>query len=528
LARYRNDPVGYARDVLGVELWAPIADALRALLEPPYVVDVDSGHNLGKTHGAAVAVNWWYDTRDPGVVITTAPTKRDVEDLLWTEVRLQRAAALLPLPDDLLPAAPYMGTGADHYAKGFTACKGESFQGRHRKNQLFVFDEKEGIDAIYFVTAKTMIRPGSGDAALRIGNPTTTTSAAYQERRRTLPDGRPACHLIRLSSLDHPNVAAGLRGEPPPVPDAVTAEQVDTWVGDWCDPVAPGDERLADLEWRGRRYRPGPIGEPRILGLRPSAGTFGVWSEALWALALRDQPPIPRTLLPVIGCDVANYGTDYTVFHVRCGPVSLYHQAVNGWDAARIAARLVELADEYAAWANARRGEPSAAPYTRKDVRIQIDDDATGRAVAPLARRQGCSVRPVNAVSAPQRPDLYARARSELWFQAARKAAVGLLNVSRLDRASRDRLERQALAPEWWPDSAGRREVESKDELRKPDRIGRSPDDMDALNLAYYESGGEGAMRAVELPPRPANERVTDRERARRAPPPTTLGRGRR
>src|SRR5262245_51063393 len=73
LIRYRDDPVGYARDVLGVHLWDRVADAVRSLLEPPYRVSIDSGHGVGKTHAAAVVVNWWYDTRNPCWVITTAP-----------------------------------------------------------------------------------------------------------------------------------------------------------------------------------------------------------------------------------------------------------------------------------------------------------------------------------------------------------------------------------------------------------------------------------------------------------------------
>jgi hypothetical protein len=65
LSRYRDDPVGYARDILGVVLWERVADAIRALLESPFMVSIDSGHGVGKTHAAAVVVNWWYDTRDP-------------------------------------------------------------------------------------------------------------------------------------------------------------------------------------------------------------------------------------------------------------------------------------------------------------------------------------------------------------------------------------------------------------------------------------------------------------------------------
>jgi hypothetical protein len=44
------------------------------------------------------------------------------------------------------------------------------------------------------------------------------------------------------------------------------------------------------------------------------------------------------------------------------------------------------------------------------------------------------------------------------------------------------------LAPEYKINSAGQRELEPKDKMKE--RLKRSPDDMDALNLAYYEAPG--------------------------------------
>jgi hypothetical protein len=115
---YLGRPNDYARDVLGVHLTPEIASALEALHRPPCRVSIDSGHGVGKTFGAAVAVNWWYDTRDRCWIITTAPTERDVIDLLWTEVRLQRRRAAKPVPLDLKPAAPEMGsTESEHFAR---------------------------------------------------------------------------------------------------------------------------------------------------------------------------------------------------------------------------------------------------------------------------------------------------------------------------------------------------------------------------------------------------------------------------
>ena len=76
------------------------------------------------------------------------------------------------------------------------------------------------------------------------------------------------------------------------------------------------------------------------------------------------------------------------------------------------------------------------------------------------------------------------------------------------------RLKLQALAPKWKMGPKGQRVVEKKEETKK--RIGHSPDDMDAMNLAYYEFGWE-APSALAVPV------YDDRPLGRRATPPGTI-----
>lgn len=81
-------------------------------------------------------------------------------------------------------------------------------------------------------------------------------------------------------------------------------------------------------------------------------------------------------------------------------------------------------------------------------------------------------------------------------------AAIGgrppiLLRRQILKEFTLKRLKSQALAPKWKIDSAGRRVVEQKADTKK--RLGRSPDDMDAFNLAYYEFAS-GAPEIIEVP----------------------------
>lgn len=501
--RYKLDPVGYAYEVLKVRIVTPDQrEVAEAVLKPPYRVLVKSGHNIGKTFTAAWLTNWWYDTRNPSATITTAPTKRDVEDLLWTEVRLQRQRA--GLPDDFLgPSAPIMRTGEEHYAKGFTASTGESFQGRHRPHMFFIFDEAEGVTATYWKTANTMFQPDGTCAFLAILNPTTTTSQSYQEERAVGADELKKWKVFSISSLNHPNVLAELAGLPVPIPNAVTLSQVKDWLGDWFEQIPAGDrDEECDIEFpagSGQWYRPGPDGEARVLGRRPSAGTYGVWSESIWkkatmghvGLRWRDGDK------PEIGCDVARFGDDSTELHGRCGPVSLCHEDHGGWDTVRTAERLMRLADELAAQIS--REQPHGyAPIDPKTVPLKIDDTGVGGGVTDIVASNGYCAVPVNAGSAAPDATRYQRVRDQLWFALVERARSGLLDLSRLPAKRLARLELQAMAPVKMPLPDRRWRVESKEETKK--KIGRSPDGMDAVNLAYYEAGVKGGAEWIGGP----------------------------
>lgn len=468
LTRYRDDPVGYARDVLGVVPWGKQVEIALACQKPPYRVAVQSGHNTGKSFAGGWLINWWYDTRDPGAVITTAPTATHVRDVLWREVRLQRGSRA----GFIGPSAPELRSAPDHYAKGFTTGKSEAFHGRHDSEMLFLIDESVGVDAIFAEVIRSMFKPELGHAWVMFFNPTDTTSWVYQEVR----SGN--WNVVRMSSLDHPNVTAQLAGRPAPIPSAVSLSQIEAGIDEDCDPLHPDDPRQpGDFEWRpgsGKWFRPGPVFQSRWLGLWPSQGTYGVWSEALWGIVSALAPEPEHQKCPEVGCDVARYGDDATVLHARIGPVSVHHERHNGWGVDQTAGRLKELCRELG----------KRYDYLPERIPVKVDDDGVGGGVVDL--RGEYQFVGVNAASVPRRPGDYPNKRSELWFQAVEKARKGLVALGHLPRADRTRLETQLLAPTWRLDGAGRRQVEPKADTKK--RLGFSPDDADSFNLAYYES----------------------------------------
>ena len=497
LSRYRNDPVGFAADVLGVSLTPDQQEIIQAL---PGRVKIESGHNVGKSFLMAVIALWWFYTRPSSVVVCNAPKLEHLRDVLWSEIRMLWMRARVTLPDYFVgPKAPEMYEHPDHWAKGYTTSKGESYQGRHRESMLFLFDEDEGIEPVYWTATSTMYQPGQDHAWVASCNPLTTSSQSYLESLIAGPDGTPKWRLFRLSSLNHPNIVAELSGQPPPVPNAVSVAQVDQWVKDWCTPVdRPEDRTSTDIEWHpgsGRWYRPGPVFKARAAGIRPTEGVDTIWSQAVFELCCRPRwDPADcwhRKFGITVGVDPAGYGDDDTVFHVRCGPLSLHHESRNGWGPGQSAGRIKELCREWCAWYNAL-ATFDRPPIRPENVDVIIEfDGGLGVGVHSHADDfvgwHGVTVGSKSDMCDPNGRPMYANLRAELWCEAAKAAAAGWVDLSRLPPDVRDRLRIQLLTPFYVVKPDGSRLVEPKEEVKE--RLGRSPDDADGLILSHCRAG---------------------------------------
>ena len=480
LTKYRDDPVAYAHDVLKITtLWPKQIEILESLRRPPFRTLALSSHNIGKTFVAAVAVSWWYDTRNPCGVITTASSGEHVKGVLWKEVRVQRARAGLGIFGDYLHDSP------DHYARGIATDIGESFQGRHDLEMLFIVDEAPGVKSIFWTTIKSMFQPDGSHGWLAIGNPTDTTTQAYLESQELDRNGNSRWFVIHISALEHPNIIAALKGEEAPIPGAVSLAMLDEGLEQNCSEVTPGEQLATDIQWppgSGRYLRPGPIAEARWLGRWPSQGTYGVWNEALWEAVLRPQEE-STLILPEIGCDVARFGDDFTSIVCRRGPVALSHETYNGWSQVQIANRLKQLAYQLAAKCSAEH--PQREPVKAQEIAIKVDY-GLGTGVIDILADQGYAVHSINAANDAYNSSLYPNRRSELWFYTAERARIGQVSLARLPKNVLHEIRKQAMAPIWKMNAAGQKVVEPKEETKK--RMKRSPDDMDAVNLAYFES----------------------------------------
>lgn len=416
---------------------------------------------------AARVANWWFDSFDPGVCLTTAPTDRQVKDILWKEVRALRTRRGSKARRDVFPGpkACRLETSPEHFAHGFTARDGDRFQGQHSCAVLIVFDEAEGVAPIFWEAAEAMLG-GANFAFLALYNPTSQSGPTADAER----SGR--YHLVAMSALDHPNIADELAGKKPRLPSAIRLgrlrEMLEQWSAPAPSPEAPGAVCLGD-----RWYLPGPVARARLLGIRPTAGFNAVWPE--WAFDKAVARVLPETGLLQLGCDVARFGDDFTAIHVRRGGLSLYHEAANGWSVKDTCVRLQQLAFGYA----------KGAGIDPMRVIVAVDDVGIGGGVIDHLRAEGWAAVGVNVCRTAPEPDEYPDLRSYLWFHLAEQAARGHVSFARLPQPVLAELRRELTAPTYTLDTRGRRQVESKDQTKQ--RLKRSPDNADATLLAYAD-----------------------------------------
>ena len=92
---YRDDPIGFIRDVLHGDPWGRQEEIAEAVRESPLTV-VRSCNGAGKDWLAARLALWWVYARK-GLALVTGPTERQVREVVMGEVaRAFRKAEDLP------------------------------------------------------------------------------------------------------------------------------------------------------------------------------------------------------------------------------------------------------------------------------------------------------------------------------------------------------------------------------------------------------------------------------------------------
>ncbi|AMV28812.1 hypothetical protein VT84_30745 [Gemmata sp. SH-PL17] len=466
-AAYAKRPVAYVEKHLKSYVTPKQREILELLDKPPYRVLARSANTQGKTFIAASKCCHFFDTERPSITLATAPTAKSVTDLLFKEIRRLR-----PGDRQLAPKAPRLQASHEHYVDGYTSNNPDAFQGRHGARLGLVFDEATGIDPAFWARAETMFESHGGHWWLATYNPNDSASPAY------LAEESRGWHVVVLSALEHPNVLAELNGDTPPVPAAVRLSTVLRRMAAECEETRNPDPAV-DFEFpigSGVWWHPKtPDFEAQIMGRWPVSPTSALFSPFLVESCFRMQRAVDPRWQFAMGCDVARFGDDKTTIALRCGPCLLRLESHSGVNTTWIADRLRTVIRE-------TFGKLGLVPDDSMSVPIFIDDTG-GYGAGVIDQAHGYNFIGVN--NSEKSPDpRYPNTRSFVWCELAALAQAGALDLSRLPLNERQNIKAELTAARYRIDSAGRRVVEPKAQIKE--RLKRSPDRADALTLCYY------------------------------------------
>src|SRR5205807_3031416 len=100
MRRFRRRPELFATTVLGSTWWRRQRE-VASLVAAARRTAVKSANGVGKTYLAADLALWFLYSFQPSVVLTTAPTERQVRHVLWAEISRRFRGARIPLPGKL-------------------------------------------------------------------------------------------------------------------------------------------------------------------------------------------------------------------------------------------------------------------------------------------------------------------------------------------------------------------------------------------------------------------------------------------
>ena len=387
------DPVRFAEFYLNHKTWAGQREMLESVAKYPRVA-VKACHASSKTFTAAELLLWWISRyKDNAVVLTTSPTGRQVEALLWGEVRKTLASDIrVNFPQSNLAE---IKISESRRAIGFSTSpenSGVNIAGFHGANVLVIIDEAIGVEGPIW-DAIEGARAGGNVHQLVLFNPTIPSGPVYDICTRQ----RGQWHIITIDAFDTPNLRCAcintktkqperhpdftmklLRSLPP----GLNEKDLSLFSH------APWPE-LITRYWVYEMYwkygEDSAFWEARVRGQFPQQGEDSLYSLTKLEAARGNVVDDGRARV-IVGIDVAGPGKDETTICVRAGANIIAHRAWNERDAERAQGAVVNF----------------VAPFKNRVQCINVDVTGIGHYFPMALRAQGYLIRSVNFGAGPR------------------------------------------------------------------------------------------------------------------------------
>lgn len=449
-ANFINDkgkqyPDLWIENYLGCSMWSLPKLIARSTFNNPRTA-VSSCSSTSKSHTAArVALAFLY-THSPSTVITTAPTFRQVESILWREIRAAWADAKVNLGGEL--KATGIQLSENWFAIGLSTDEPERFQGLHNENVLVIGDEASGLTPAVYTAMENPLSSGNAHLLL-IGNPTQPVGD-FKDAFNS-----PLYKTFHISCFDTPNFTEF----------GITMDDIRN--NKWKDKIGGAElprPYLISPLWVWERYE--EWGENNILfqvyclGQFPEAGVNTLIPVHTIDYAM-DTVNLEAKGEKVASLDVSRYGDDESVYMLRQGNKILKMIAWGHQDNIYTAGR--------------------TARFLRDDKPLicRIDAVGTGSGVYDILRDNGFdNIEEYNGAEAALDVEIFGNSRAEIYFKIA-----NMLQANEIDLIVDAKFRSQLADLRYKYNKKNQLLIESKEEARS--RGVKSPDRADALLMLY-------------------------------------------
>lgn len=431
------DPAAWVHTRLSEFLWSKQRDIFVSVRDNRRTA-VQSCHSIGKSFVASRIATWWIEAHPPGqaFVVTTAPTFPQVRAILWQEINRAHAKGKLGGRTNQTEWWWQFADGHEEmvaFGRKPEDLSPSSFQGIHKKYVLVIFDEACGMHKQLWDAADSLIS-NEYSRFLAIGNPDDPVT----EFKEVCSPGS-GWNVIQVSAFDTPNFT----GED--VPDSLR-------------------DLLISPTWQAEKLRKwgkdNPLYIAKVLGQFPKMSSDGLipmhWIRDAQGRQLPKGSPVE------LGVDVGR-GADKSVIACRWGGHVRILSRDQNPDTMQTCGNVI------------------AHLRSTNAVCAKVDEIGIGAGVVDRAQEQGHSVEGVNVGQSAADKESFTNLRAEAYWALRDRFQDGNIDID----ADDDDLAAQLVGLKYKRTSAGKIQMESKDEIRR--RGDRSPDDADAVMLAFVD-----------------------------------------
>lgn len=209
--------------------------------------------------------------------------------------------------------------------------------------------------------------------------------------------------------------------------------------------------------------------------------------KSAWLQEAKQRSYIWPVIKHYLVCDPARFGDDTTVI-LRMINSEIKEKVVLPY------CRTTQISQKLAAMSVQNGGLTCVVETTGGDIGAGVVDELHQMEIPVLVfTPQGAATKTIMVKAKdsgkPVMKEVYGNLRAEAWANAGKKLSSGMLdqehNVPLVTRNMYERLETQLCYPRY-KFKGGKTLIESKEDLKKPERLGESPDDADTYVIALW------------------------------------------